>query len=92
MCVRSPEACSFEERAPGGVWQGVGASLGAAPVIEARARGGDFEVLVGGEAAASADDSEIVRVPLSKPGCAVVRARVGDGFSAPIYVGCPFAG
>ncbi|WP_437931233.1 hypothetical protein WMF37_19060 [Sorangium sp. So ce291] len=92
VCVRSPEACSFEVRAPGGVWQGVGASLAAAPVIEARARGGDFEVLVGGEAVASADDSEIVRVPLSKPGCAVVRARVGDGFSAPIYVGCPFAG
>jgi len=34
---------------------------------------------------------DVVRVPLARPGCAVVRAHVGEGFSAPIYVGCDFA-
>lgn len=90
-CVRSPEACSFAVRPPDGAWHPVGASLPAAPAIEAQAHGADFEVIVDGQAVASAADSEIVRIPLSKGGCSVVRARVGDGFSAPIYVGCPFA-
>ncbi len=91
VCVRSPEACSFEVRAPGGAWRGVGASLGAVPALEARAAAGDVEVLVNGQPAATGSASEILDVPLSKQGCSVVRARVGDGFSAPIYVGCRFA-
>jgi hypothetical protein len=93
VCVRSPEACSFEVRAGGhdGAWQPVGSSLPAASSIEARAASGDVEVLVDGRAVASGGASEILHVPLAKTGCAVVRARVGDGFSAPIYVGCGFA-
>lgn len=90
-CVRSPEACSFEVRPPDGVWHAVGASIEAAPSIEARALAGDVEVLVDGQSAATGESGEILRVPLPKPGCHVVRARVGDGFSAPIYVGCRFA-
>jgi hypothetical protein len=90
-CVRSPEACSFEVRAGDGAWQSVGASLPAAPWVEARARGGDLEVIVNGVAAATGAAGEVVRVPIAKAGCAVVRARVGEGYSAPVYVGCPFA-
>jgi predicted metal-dependent phosphoesterase TrpH len=90
-CVRSSEACSFEVRVPGGAWQGIGAALPAAAWLEARAQGGDLEVLVNGEAAARGAANEVVRVPLAGPGCAVVRARVGEGYSAPLYVGCSFA-
>jgi hypothetical protein len=91
-CVRSPEACSFEVRAEGGEWQRVGASLPAERSVEARAEGGDLEVLVNGETVAQGASGDVVRVPIAKPGCAVVRARVGEGFSAPVYVGCAFAG
>lgn len=90
-CVRSPEACSFEVREPGGAWQGVGAALPAVSGLEARAEGGDVEILVNSEAVARGGAGEIVPVPLAKAGCAVVRAHVGEGFSAPIYVGCDFA-
>ena len=89
-CVRAPEACSFEARAPGGTWQTVGGTLPASDSIEARAPAGTLEVLVNGTSVASAEPGEIVRVPLSARGCNVVRARAGEGFSAPIYVGCSF--
>lgn len=89
-CVRAPEACSFEVRAAGGAWQSVGGSVPASSEVEARATGGDVEVLVNGRAVATAESGEIVRIPLEKRGCAVVRARVGEGFSAPVYVGCSF--
>lgn len=91
VCVRAPEACTFEVREAGGEWRGVGASLPAARWVEARARGGALEVIVNGESAAAAEDGEVVRVQLGQAGCAVVRARVGEGFSAPVYVGCSFA-
>lgn len=91
VCIRSPEACSFEVREGNGAWQSVGGSLPGASSIEARAQGGDVEILVNGAHAAQAGPGEIVRVALAKPGCSVLRARVGEGFSAPIYVGCGFA-
>ncbi|MEZ4307200.1 MAG: CehA/McbA family metallohydrolase [Polyangiaceae bacterium] len=91
-CVRSAEACSFEVRAAGdSMFRGVGASLAAATTLEARASGGEVEVMVNGESAARGEDGEILRVTLPGSGCNVVRARVGEGYSAPIYVGCAFA-
>ena len=90
-CLRSPEACSFEVRVPGGAWQSVGSALDAAAVLEARAHGGDVEVLVNGAQAATGEASEVLRLTLPATGCQVLRARVGEGFSAPIYVGCRFA-
>lgn len=89
-CVRAPEACSFEVRAPGGAWQSVGGALPVSEWVEARAPGGDVEVLVNGTSVKTAAPGEIVRVPLPRGGCSVVRARVGEGFSAPVYVGCAF--
>lgn len=90
-CVRSPEACSFEVRTPGGAWRSVGETLPAAPVVEARALGGDVEVIVNGQSTAHGSAGEIFTVPLGTTGCSVIRARVGEGYSAPVYVGCPFA-
>ncbi|MFO0590409.1 MAG: CehA/McbA family metallohydrolase [Polyangiaceae bacterium] len=89
-CVRAPEACSFEVRATGAAWNGVGASLPATATIEARATGGDVEVLVNGRTAASVGTGEIASVTMNTGSCSVVRARVGEGYSAPIYVGCSF--
>jgi hypothetical protein len=31
-----------------------------------------------------------VRIAIPRDGCATLRARVDEGFSAPIYVGCSF--
>lgn len=88
-CVRAPEACTFEVRAPSGTWQTVGSTLAVSETIEARAPGGALEVLVDGVSKATAEKGEIVKVSLPAR-CSVVRARVDEGFSAPIYVGCSF--
>lgn len=89
VCVRSPEACSFEARAPGGVWVGVGESVRDVGAIEVRARGADVEIVRGGEIVARPASGAVARVEVGR-GCAAVRARVGKGFSAPIYVNCTF--
>ena len=86
VCVRSPEACSFEARATSGEWQSVGASIDA-DAIDVRAFGSDIEVLRDGEVVARPGSGEIARVATPRK-CTIVRARVGKGFSAPIYVGC----
>jgi predicted metal-dependent phosphoesterase TrpH len=90
VCVRSHEACSFEARAPGGAWVGVGGAVSGAS-LEARASGDDVEVLLDGVRAATPASGAIARVALPEGRCAVVRARVGEGYSAPIYANCPFA-
>jgi len=89
-CVRAPEACSFEARVPGDAWQTVGGTLPASKAIDVRAPGGALEVLVNGVSVATAEASEIVQIPVNSRDCNVVRARVGEGYSAPIYVGCSF--
>jgi hypothetical protein len=96
ICVRDPDACSLEVRALSPTaqdpWHPVGASIKGASVIEARARGEAIEILVNGEVRATLDDtsSPPAQLRLDPAQCAVVRARVGEGFSAPIYVDCPF--
>lgn len=92
-CVRDPGACSFEVRVEGGPWSVVGSALAAAPWVEARARGGSddgrsIEIFLDGERVASPSSDEIVRIALPRGRCSVVRARVEQGFSAPVYVGC----
>jgi hypothetical protein len=90
VCVRSPEACSFEARRPGGSWVGVGGALAASDSIEVRARGGNASFVVDGEAAARALGGETASVTLERDRCHVVRAVVGAGLSAPVYEGCGF--
>jgi hypothetical protein len=90
VCVRSPEACSLQARTPGGAWVGVGGSIHGAQ-IEVHAEGGEVEIFVDGAKAATPRSGEAAVVTLPEGRCAVVRARVGAGYSAPIYGNCPFA-
>lgn len=83
-CVRGPEACTLEIRAPGGAWRGIGDSLDETDVIEARAAG-PLTLIANGETVSSVAG----RVTLPKGRCVLVRAIVGESWSAPIYVGCP---
>jgi hypothetical protein len=89
-CLRSPQACSFEVRAPRGEWRGVGSSLRAA-MVEARAQGGPFELWHNGQSIARAEEGEVVRLAIPERSCSVLRAEVDEGYSAPIYVNCDFA-
>jgi hypothetical protein len=88
-CVRSPEACTFEARAPGGEWQPVGASMQSAH-IEVRAFGEPIVVLRDGEIVARPRAGEVARVDVSPGACSAIYAKVGEGYSSSIYVGCPF--
>jgi predicted metal-dependent phosphoesterase TrpH len=89
VCVRSPEACSFEARA-GGAWASVGESLRDVSAIEVRATGADIEILRNGEVVARPASGAATSIAVDRAKCNVVRARVGNGFSAPIYVNCGF--
>lgn len=90
MCVRDPAACSLEARGPGGAWVGVGGAV-SGDAIEVRAHGKNIEILVGGARRATPASDVGVEIRLESGRCAVVRARVGPGYSAPIYANCPFA-
>jgi hypothetical protein len=83
VCIRSPEACTFEVRAPGGRWHGVGAELGSTRTLEVRADHDDLEVFVDGRRARRGPG--IVALPA---GCSIVRARVDEGWSGVVTVGC----
>jgi len=87
-CVRAPAACSFEVRSGTGPWSVVGSSLEETTAIEARAHGRSIEVLLNGDVVASPASDEPARIPVSPSGCSILRARVDEGFSAPIYVHC----
>src|SRR5207244_906085 len=87
VCVRSPEACSLEVRPSGGAWSGLGASVQGA-ALEARAQGDDIAILVDGKTVREPDSGEVVRLGVDPGKCSVIRARVGEGYSAPIYANC----
>ncbi len=87
VCVRDPGACSFEARIEEGSFQPPGAALPRARKIEVRAHGGPIEILVNGKVAARPDSDEVVSIGLEDR-CSVVRARVGKGYSGPVFVGC----
>lgn len=90
VCVKSPEACTLQARAPGGPWIGVGGALASDGAVEVRATGGAVVILRDGQPIALPRPGEPVRVDVPAR-CALLRARVGEGWSAPIYVNCPFA-
>ncbi|HEX7601149.1 MAG TPA: hypothetical protein VF316_06065, partial [Polyangiaceae bacterium] len=60
-------------------------------VVEARASMGAVTLLSTGAAPRRADAGEIVRIEVPRDRCTLVRAIVGDSWSAPIYANCPFA-
>lgn len=89
VCVRDPSACSFEVRAPGGPWLGVGSSLKGVSSIRARARGVVVQFQAGGRLI-EPDATNEIDIALEAGRCTVLRARVDEGYSAPIYANCPF--
>lgn len=89
-CVRAPEACSFEARSPGGRWVTVGEAV-RGDAIEVRAAGDDIDILLDGVSVQKPASEVASRVALDPRKCAVLRAHVGDGYSAPIYANCAFA-
>ncbi len=89
-CVRGPEACSFEARAPGGGWVTVGGAVHG-DSVEVRADGDDIDVILDGVSVQRPEGGVAARVTLDPKKCAVLRAHVGEGYSAPIYANCAFA-
>lgn len=90
VCVRDPAACSFSARAAEGRWLPPGSSLHDVDRVWARAQGEDVEILANGATFRPGSPGEPVAVPLERGRCAVIRARVGKGYAAPIYANCPF--
>ena len=50
-----------------------------------------FTIFVDGVSAERPASGVAARLALDSKKCAVLRARVGDGYSAPIYANCAFA-
>ena len=92
VCIRDPRACTLEARPAGGDWQRIGASMIAEGAIEVRAPGGPATVVLNGAVVGRAGTGEVLRLEVPAGRCSVLRASVGSGDSAPIYVNCPFAG
>jgi hypothetical protein len=90
-CVRNPRACTLQVRGDEGGWQGVGGAVRARASVAVRAAGETLRILVDGRQVASPAPGEVAVVPVPPGRCAIVRAAVEEGFSAPIYVNCPFA-
>jgi hypothetical protein len=90
-CVGMPGACTLEARVPGGNFAPVGSSLSGVMRVEARASGRAITLLRNGEEVAAPASGEIVSIDVSANECSVLRATVDGGYSAPIYVNCPFA-
>ncbi len=89
-CVRGPEACSLQVRAPGEArWSGVGDSVRTPlPALEARAAGGEVTYVVNGAIIATSPAGAVTQLPLPAGRCAIVRAIVGRSWSSGIYVNC----
>lgn len=90
-CVRSPEACSLEVRAPGGAWVGVGGTVRSDAAVEVRATGDEIVIARDGAPVARPASGAIAAVEVPAGRCSLIRAHVDDGYSAPIYVNCDFA-
>jgi hypothetical protein len=89
-CVRAPEACSFEARSPAAAWVTVGGAI-RGDAVDVRAAGNDVEVFVDGVSVQRPASGAAARIALDVKKCSVLRARVGEGYSAPIYANCAFA-
>jgi hypothetical protein len=90
-CVGAPAACTFEARAQGqDRFLPVGAAFTASRV-EVRLDGHANTVLRDGEPVARPARGAVVSVEVPADRCSVLRALSDGGYSAPIYVNCPFA-
>lgn len=89
-CVRDSAACSLVARKPGGAWQPVGSAISSTDSVEVRISA-DGTLYRGGSEQGRLRQDEIRSVPTPRSACALLRVAVGGGYSAPIYVNCPFA-
>lgn len=90
VCVRGVEACSFRAETKEGVLARPGDALPEAKSVRVRAAGDAWEVFDNNVSVARGESDASADVALDPGKCHVLRARVGRGESAPIYVGCPF--
>lgn len=90
LCVRDPGACSFQVRGESGEWYPVGGSLKAKNWLDLAAFGEDVEFILNGRSVSRLPEGGSARISIESEECSVVRARVDQGYSAPIYVNCPF--
>jgi len=87
-CIRDSAACSLVARA-GDKTVMIGGSLDDVGKIEVSATGDDIEIILDSAIVATPKSGAFVSVEVPKK-CAVLRAHVGEGYSAPIYLNCRF--
>lgn len=87
-CIRDPGACSFRARPAGGEWVEIGGSIDHVEAVEITADGSDIEVRRNGESVVRPPEGKTGWVTVPKDSCSVLRARVGRGESAGIFVNC----
>lgn len=90
VCIRNPGACTFEAREIGRTWKTVGSSFSNVGELEIRAESNDLEFFVDGSVVYQGSARKTIRVRVSKERCTILRARVDEGYSAPIYANCAF--
>jgi hypothetical protein len=90
-CVLQPGACTFEVSTKGGAFVPVGSSVGSTTRVEARASGRAVAIYRNGTQVAAPLGGRAVSIEVAPDECTVLRATVDGGYSAPIYVNCPFA-
>ena len=90
-CILQPGACTFEVKTEGGAFVPVGSSVRSTTRVEARASGRAVAIYRNGKQVAAPLDGHAVSIEVAPDECAVLRATVDGGYSAPIYVNCPFA-
>jgi hypothetical protein len=88
VCIRSPEPCGMRVYADDdAIPQGVGAALRAHQRLEFDWKG-EGELVKNGESAGTFDGHATMA---ADPQCSVYRLVLDGGYSAPVYVNCPWA-
>lgn len=88
VCIRSPEPCGLRVYADDdAIPQGVGAALRARQRVEFAWKG-EGELFKNGESAGNFDGRATIA---ADPNCSVYRLAADGGYSAPIYINCPWA-
>jgi hypothetical protein len=91
-CVGGPEACTLQARRSGdggASWAGIGDELDKTDAVDVRA-GGSLATtfVVDGERVATAEPGQVVRLPIRRERCALLRAITGASWSSHVRIGC----
>lgn len=88
VCIRSPEPCGLRVYADDdAIPHGLGAALRARQRVEFAWKG-EGELFKNGESAGNFDSHATVA---ADPSCSVYRLATDGGYSAPVYINCPWA-